>query len=127
MLPAWATARSHWAWRLGQIHLAEDPADLAGHEVHRLGELLAGLGLLLDEHGVFDGEQLAFEHLFHGGGFLEGPADELVLLLIADLAGMLGILDKIVGELFLLTDGFLDCAFPSESSSPARCYARLCF
>ena len=98
MLPAWATVRSHWRLGFGQIHFAEDAADFAGHEGHRFGELLAGLGLLLDEHGVFDRQELAFEHFLDGGGFFEGAADELVLPLVADFAGVLGVADEIVGE-----------------------------
>jgi hypothetical protein len=68
------------------------------------------LGLLVDQHGVLDGEHLTLEHFFDGGGLFECAADELVLLLVADFSRVLGVLDEVVGEFFLLADGFFDGA-----------------
>ena len=116
--------------RLGlrQIHFAEDPADLARHQVHRFGKLLAGLRLLLNKHRVLDRQQLPFEHLLHGCGFLQRTADELILPIVADLAGVLGVLDEVLGELLLLADRLArSIASPGGFSSRARCGARLCF
>ena len=64
--------------------------------------------LLLDQHRVLDREELALKHLLHGGGLLERAADEGVLIVVADLFGVLRVLDEVIRELLLLADGALD-------------------
>jgi hypothetical protein len=71
-----------------------------------------GFGLLVNQHGVLNGEQLALEHFLHGRRFLQRAANEEVLVLIADFLGVLGVLDEVFGELLLLPDRFFNRANP---------------
>ena len=110
MLPAWATAFSHWACVLVRsISPNIRPISWAIRFIDSANCGLAAACCWISIAFLIE-SSCRSSIFFTVAVFFSADADELILSLVADLLRVPGVLDEVFGEFFLLADRFLDRA-----------------